>query len=154
MVDISQLSQLFVNNAAFFGVVFLAAGFLLGLARRAVTVLVLAAGVIITILVAVARWETRQDLILEVLILGGGLGISGLLALATRRAAIAAQFAVFLAAWFLLLRGWMGVSFVSSTSGSLVWIVGVSVTTWLSARVGRVFPRGAHRALQMTPPAR
>ncbi len=154
MVDISQISQLVAGNAAFFGVVFLAAGFFLSLAGRAVAAIVLAAGILITVLAAAAQWEKGPDLILEGLILGGGLGVSGLLALATRWAAVAAQFALFLGAWFLLLRGWMGPSFVSEGVGSILWIVATCVTTSISARVGRVFPRGARAALKMIPPAR
>ena len=143
MVDISQLTQLFLNSPAFFGAVFLAAGFLLGLAGRAVSLLVLGAGLLVTVLTAVGKWETQQDLILEAIVLGGGLGVSGLLALATRTGSLAAQFAVFLAAWFLLLRAWIGPSFVSTTFGSALWIVATGVTASISARLGRVFPRGA-----------
>ena len=143
MVDISQLTQLFVNDPAFFGVVFLAAGFLLGLTGRAVSLLVLGAGLLVTVLTAVGKWETQQDLILEAIVLGGGLGVSGLLAIATRSGTLAAQFAVFLAAWFLLFRAWMGPAFVSTTFGSGLWIAATAVTASISARLGRIFPRGA-----------
>ena len=69
---------------------------------------------------------------------------------ATRTATVALQFAVFLAAFFLLFRGWMGLSFVSTTFGSALWIAATGVTTSISARLGRMLPRRARAALRVT----
>lgn len=154
MVDVSELSQLLVANAAFFGIVFLAAGFLLGLASRAVTLFVLALGVLMTIGTVASGWESQQDLLLSAMILGGGLGVSALLALALRWGTIAAEFAVFLVAWYLLLHGWVGADFVSSRLGSILWIVATSVTTSIAARLSRILPRGVRPAIPITPRVR
>ena len=64
------------------------------------------------------------------------------------------QFAVFLAAWFLLLRGWMGPNFVSEGIGSLLWVVAAAATASISARLGRILPKGVRAAPRMIPPAR
>ena len=153
MVDVDQIRQLFVGNAFFFGILFLAAGFLSGFVRRAVTLIVLAAGVLVTIAIASTRWES-QDLLLSAILLGGGLVVSALLALALRWGMIAAEFAMFLVAWYLLLHGWMGAGFVSIRFGSALWIVATVASTSVSARLGRLLPGRLRPAIPTIPKVR
>src|SRR5437879_8986117 len=137
MVDLNAMTSAAATYADLIGAALIAAGVLLGLIRRALGFLIVAVGIVATLFVATIEQHQGQTQLFVWLILGGGIVASVLLATAVRTVLLAAQFLVFLAAWFLLLFGWFGFPWLSGGQGSATWLALSLASTFVSGRFHR-----------------
>jgi len=137
MVDLNAMTSAAATYADLIGAALIAAGVLLGLIRRALGFLIVAVGIVATLFVATIEQQQGQTQLFVWLILGGGIVASVLLATAVRTVLLAAQFLVFLAAWFLLLFGWFGFPWLSGGQGSATWLALSLASTFVSGRFHR-----------------
>jgi len=140
MADVPQYFSLISDNAFLIGAVLIAAGFLLSLAGRAMTVLALAVGTVATTFVASTEWLQSHDLMFTLFVVVGGAIASILVAIVVKHGTLAVEFFLFLVAWFLLLYGWVGLAYLSAPVGAALWIVAAFVCTFFAERAARLLP--------------
>src|SRR3989442_4641372 len=106
MVDLNAMTSAAATYADLIGAALIAAGVLLGLIRRALGFLIVAVGIVATLFVATIEQQQGQTQLFVLVILGGGILASALLATAGPMALLAAQCFGLLAAWLRLAFPW------------------------------------------------
>ena len=120
-MDLSQVVPYVLAHAQWAGPALLGAGVLVRRFGRALSRILLVAGVLVTAVLAYQEWQLAHSLLWSGGILLAGLGVFSLLAWAVRGISFLVAFGLFAAAWYLILYASMGPSFAATTVGSLTW---------------------------------
>ena len=129
-MDLSQVVSFAFAHARWLGLAFLAAGIGVRLAGRALSRVLLAAGILAAAGVAYQEWQAMHSLLVAAGILVAGAMVFGLLAWTVRGISFLFAFVLVAAAFYLLAFGWLGPSFANSTVGSLTW-AGATILTMM-----------------------
>lgn len=137
-MDLSQVVPYVLAHAQWIGPGLLTVGLIVRILGRTISRALLAAGVLATLAVAYGQWQIAHSLLWAGGILVAGLVVFGLLAWTIRGLSFLFAFGLFAAAWYLILYGWAGPSFVATTTGSLAWAGAAILSMVVSGLGGRV----------------
>ena len=133
-MDLSQIVPYLLVHAQWVGPALLGAGILVRVLGRALSRVLLVAGVLAVAAFAYQEWQAAHSVLLAGGILLAGLVIFGLLAWTIRGISFLFAFVLLAAAFYLIVYGWMGPSFVATTIGSLTW-AGATILTMIGTGV-------------------
>ncbi len=119
-----------LSEAKWIGLALLGAGVAIRLAGRALGRVLLGAGILLAGALAYREWQSLHSLLVAGGILLAGVIVFGLLAWTVRGLSFLFALALIAAAFYLLVYGWMGPSFASTTAGSLTW-AGATIVTMM-----------------------
>ncbi len=97
--------------------------------------MLLLAGLLGTAAFAYQEWQAMHSLLVAGGILLAGVVLFGLLAWTVRGIAFLFALVLFAGAWYLILYGWVGPSFVATSLGSLSW-VGATILSMVGSGLG------------------
>ena len=140
-MDLSQIVPYVLAHAQWIGPALLGAGIAVRLFGRALSRVLLVAGLLATAAVAYQEWQVAHSLLWAGGILVAGLVIFGLLAWTVRGISFLFAFARLAGAFYLILYAWMGPAFAGSILGSLTW-AGATIATMIVTGVRGL---GVHR---------
>jgi hypothetical protein len=134
-VDLSAIVPYILAHAQWIGPALLAAGIAVRLVGRTISRALLAVGLLATATLAYQEWQTMHSVLIAGGILAAGIVLFGLLAWTVRGTSFLFAFVLFAAAWYLILYGWVGASFVGTTLGSLTW-AGAAILSLVVSGIG------------------
>lgn len=134
-MDLSAIVPYVLAQAQWIGPALLAAGIAIRLVGRAVSRALLVVGLLATAALAYQEWQTMHSVLIAGGILVAGIVLFGLLAWTVRGTSFLFAFVLFAAAWYLILYGWVGASFVGTTAGSLTW-AGAAILSMVVSGIG------------------
>lgn len=139
-MDLSQVVPYILAHAQWVGPALLAAGLAVRLAGRALGRVLLVAGLLATAALAYREWQAMHSLLLAGGTLLAGAVLFGFLAWTVRGISFLFAFVLFAGAWYLILYGWVGASFVGTTEGALTW-AGAAILSMIVSGLGGKFHR-------------
>ena len=131
-MDLSLIVPYILTHARWIGPALLGAGILVRVFGRAVARLVLAVGLLAAAGIAYQEYLTTHSLAIAAAIVLGAVVLFGILSWAIRGVTLLLAFALLAGAFYLMLYGWLGPWYASSTIGSLTW-AGAAILTELVA---------------------
>ena len=120
-MDFSQIVPYILAHAQWLGPALLGVGILVHVFGRALSRILLGAGVLATAAFSYQEWQILHSVYIAAGILLLGLVVFGLLAWTIRGISFLFAFVLIAAAFYLMVFGWMGPTFAASTLGSLMW---------------------------------
>lgn len=140
-MDLSQIIPYVLAHAQWIGPALLGAGVIVRRFGKALSRILLMAGVLVTAALAYQEWQLAHSLLWSGGILLAGLGVFSLLAWTVRGISFLVAFGLFAAAWYLILYAAIGPSFVATTVGSLTW-AGAAILSMVVSGLGGRWHRG------------
>ncbi len=135
-IDVTQVLPYVLAHAQWVGPALLGAGVIVRVLGRAIARMLLMAGILATAAFAFQEWQAVHSLVVAGGILLVGLAIFGLLAWTVRGVSFLVGFALLAAAWYLVLYGWIGPSYVGTNTGLLTWAGATIITMILTGLRG------------------
>ena len=135
-IDFSQIVAYVLAQAQWVGPSLLGAGLVVRLLGRALSRALFAAGILATAGIAFQEWQVLHSTVVAGGILLVGLVIFGLLAWTVRGLSFVFALVLIAAAFYLILYGWMGPTYVATANGSLIWAGSTILTMILSGLRG------------------
>lgn len=133
-MDLSQVVPYVLAHAQWLGPALLAAGVVVRLLGRWLARSLFAAGLLATLAIAYQEYQVLHSSAVATGILLVGLVVFGLLSWTVRGLSFFFAFVLIAAAFYLILYGWEGPSYVATTSGELVW-AGATILTMIVSGV-------------------
>ncbi len=127
-MDLSQIVPFVLAHAQWIGPALLGAGILVRVLGRALARLVLAVGLLAATGIAYDQYLITHSLVIAGAIVLGAVVVFGILSWAIRGVTLLIAFGLLAGAFYLILYGWVGPAFTSSTMGSLTW-AGAAILT-------------------------
>lgn len=146
-MDLSQIIPYILAHAQWVGLAFLGLGIAVRLLGRAISRMLLVAGVLAVAAFAYQEWQSLHSVLVAGGILLAGIVVFGLLAWTVRGLSFLFAFALLAAAFYLMVYGWMGPVFVATTIGTLTWAGATILTMIVTGLGGGLHHRAPHTAV-------